>query len=275
MVTHYTVDDLRVALGFGKPDRRRDLRVEQSCPLPTLGRSQAPTVARAGVRSDARRKTPYARRLLMFHSLNQRSRFHLELAKASGVATRTHRPLIWRLLMHRAPWPLIPDRSSGCHLLVFCLLAALAAPGCGHEEKSHYTSVSKPPSVQMIHPQVRTILRVVGQPSFIESFERTSIYPEADRLYREVERGHRRQVEEGRRARHALRARARRGFRHQEGDRQARRGTDRAGPQAGGGGRRRRQGGRGCASSRRRRSWPSSRPRSTAGTPRSSGSRTR
>ena len=78
--------------------------------------------------------------------------------------------------MRHAPWPLILDRSSGG-----CLLCSVSGcprgAGCGHEEKSHYTSVSKPPSVQIIHPHVRTITRVVGQPSFIESFERTSIYP--------------------------------------------------------------------------------------------------
>ena len=57
------------------------------------------------------------------------------------------------------------------------LLAALAAPGCGHEPKIEFTSVTKPPTVQLIQPQVRNIVRVVGQPSFIESYERTSIYP--------------------------------------------------------------------------------------------------
>ena len=79
--------------------------------------------------------------------------------------------------MRRVPWPLIPDRSSGCRLLAFCFLAALAAPGCGHEEKSHFTTVSKPPTVRIIQPEVRNIVRVVGQPSFIEAYERTSIYP--------------------------------------------------------------------------------------------------
>ena len=71
--------------------------------------------------------------------------------------------------MRRVPWPLIPDRSSGCRLLAFCFLAALAAPGCGHDEKSHFTSVSKPPTVQIIQPEVRNIVRDVGQPSFIEA----------------------------------------------------------------------------------------------------------
>ena len=72
----------------------------------------------------------------MHHSpLTQKSLLHLELGKASGAAAPKHRPLIWRSLMRRVPWPLIPDRSSGCRLLAFCLLAALAAPGCGHERK--------------------------------------------------------------------------------------------------------------------------------------------
>jgi len=62
-------------------------------------------------------------------------------------------------------------------LFTFGLLAAMAAAGCGHHEESHYASVTKPPTVQLVQPQVRNILRVVGQPSFIESYERTSIYP--------------------------------------------------------------------------------------------------
>ncbi|WP_165074372.1 efflux RND transporter periplasmic adaptor subunit [Paludisphaera rhizosphaerae] len=71
--------------------------------------------------------------------------------------------------MHRS----IRCRVSG-GLLV---LAALSATGCGHEEKSRYTSVSKPQPVQIVKPTPRTIVRTVGQPSFIESYERTSIYP--------------------------------------------------------------------------------------------------
>ena len=65
--------------------------------------------------------------------------------------------------------PTVSHRSAGCHRLVFWLLAALAAPGCGHEAKIDFTTVSKPPTVQVINPPVRTIVRVVGQPSFIES----------------------------------------------------------------------------------------------------------
>ena len=79
--------------------------------------------------------------------------------------------------MRRARRPLLPDRCPGGRLLAFCLLAALVAPGCSHEEKAHSTSVSKPPTVRLIQPEVRKIVRIVGQPSFIESYERTSIYP--------------------------------------------------------------------------------------------------
>jgi HlyD family secretion protein len=60
---------------------------------------------------------------------------------------------------------------------VFWLLVALTASGCHHEAENHYTSVSEPPTVRVIPPQVRDLVRVVGQPSFIEAFERTSIYP--------------------------------------------------------------------------------------------------
>ena len=57
------------------------------------------------------------------------------------------------------------------------LLAALAAPGCRHEAENHYTSVAEPPTVRLTKPQVRKIVRVVGQPSFIQSYERSSVYP--------------------------------------------------------------------------------------------------
>ena len=37
--------------------------------------------------------------------------------------------------------------------------------------------MAKPPTVQVIQPEVRTIVREIGQPSFIEAFERTAVYP--------------------------------------------------------------------------------------------------
>ncbi len=60
--------------------------------------------------------------------------------------------------------------------LLFFLLAALAAPGC-HDEENHYKSVGEPPTVRLVQPQVRDIVRVVGQPSFTQSYERSSVYP--------------------------------------------------------------------------------------------------
>ncbi len=57
------------------------------------------------------------------------------------------------------------------------LLAVLGAPGCEKEEKVTAPSVVEPPTVQVVQPRYRKIVRVVGQPSFVESYERTSIYP--------------------------------------------------------------------------------------------------
>jgi len=83
--------------------------------------------------------------------------------------------------MRRVSLPAISDRLASLRRPVFLLfaglLAALAAPGCGHKEKADHTSVAEPPTVQLIQPQVRNIVRVVGQPSFIESYERSSVYP--------------------------------------------------------------------------------------------------
>jgi multidrug efflux pump subunit AcrA (membrane-fusion protein) len=56
------------------------------------------------------------------------------------------------------------------------LLIVLAASGCGKSEKTA-PSVSEPPALHVIFPQLRKIVRTVGQPSFVQSYERTSIYP--------------------------------------------------------------------------------------------------
>jgi HlyD family secretion protein len=78
-------------------------------------------------------------------------------------------------------WCVLDNRRRrgvvGVRRWVFWLLSALAASGCGHHAKVNHQSVAAPLSVQVISPQVRDIVRVVGQPSFIESYERTSIYP--------------------------------------------------------------------------------------------------
>ena len=57
------------------------------------------------------------------------------------------------------------------------LLSTLLAAGCGDKKETHRDSASKPPEVHIVHPEVRTLIRTVGQPSFVEAYERTSIYP--------------------------------------------------------------------------------------------------
>ncbi|HTU89122.1 MAG TPA: efflux RND transporter periplasmic adaptor subunit [Gemmataceae bacterium] len=61
--------------------------------------------------------------------------------------------------------------------LILGVLAVWAAPGCEKAEKTTAPSILEPPMVQLVHPQYRKITRDVGQPSFVESYERTSIYP--------------------------------------------------------------------------------------------------
>jgi HlyD family secretion protein len=79
--------------------------------------------------------------------------------------------------MYPAITPVVSDRAVGWRRLVFWVLTSLVAAGCHKEPKTEYASVSEPPAVRLIHPSVRNIVRVVEQPSFIEAYERTSIYP--------------------------------------------------------------------------------------------------
>ncbi len=67
-------------------------------------------------------------------------------------------------------------RAPGWCRLVLWFIAALAAPGCRGEPRGEPKSVAEQPNVRLIQPEARKIVRVVGQPSFIESYERTSIY---------------------------------------------------------------------------------------------------
>jgi multidrug efflux pump subunit AcrA (membrane-fusion protein) len=54
-------------------------------------------------------------------------------------------------------------------------IVALAAPSCG--KPAPKPKRVEAPTVHLIHPQQRKIVRVVGQPSFIVAYERTSIFP--------------------------------------------------------------------------------------------------
>jgi multidrug efflux pump subunit AcrA (membrane-fusion protein) len=64
---------------------------------------------------------------------------------------------------------------------LFCLglwlVALIGAPGCSKEKQKSAPSVSKPPTMHLIYPQQKRISHIVGQPSFVQSYERTSIFP--------------------------------------------------------------------------------------------------
>jgi multidrug resistance efflux pump len=79
--------------------------------------------------------------------------------------------------MRRILAPPVSAQAGGYRRPVIWLLAALAAPGCRHDSRIEFPKVTKPPAVSLIQPRTRNVVRVVGQPSFIESYERTSIYP--------------------------------------------------------------------------------------------------
>ena len=97
-------------------------------------------------------------------------------------ATPTHRPpqeAAATGTAERAPYR--GSRRGGRHLisqrrLTLWVCAIMAVSGCG-EEKQIAPSVLDPPELQVIHPQLRDIKRLVGQPSFVQAYERSSIYP--------------------------------------------------------------------------------------------------
>lgn len=60
---------------------------------------------------------------------------------------------------------------------VLGLCAALAVSGCGGDAQPVAPSAAAPPAVRVVHADPRTISKTVGQPGFIEAYERTSIYP--------------------------------------------------------------------------------------------------
>ena len=80
-------------------------------------------------------------------------------------------------MMYRPFIALLSRRCLRHRWLAVGMLVAITLPGCGHEHKAEVARVSDPPLVRVTQPQTRNIVRVVGQPSFVESYERTSIYP--------------------------------------------------------------------------------------------------
>lgn len=67
--------------------------------------------------------------------------------------------------------------SAAARSFAVGLAAMLAAPGCHQEQKKEIKRVGDPPIVRIVRPDTRDIVRSVGQPSFVEAYERTSIYP--------------------------------------------------------------------------------------------------
>lgn len=66
--------------------------------------------------------------------------------------------------------------SCPCGFAVL-LAASVVAMGCEEHEQTTAPSLLNPPLVKVVQPEYRKIVAVVGQPSFVESYERTSIYP--------------------------------------------------------------------------------------------------
>lgn len=112
----------------------------------------------------------------MNRSLSERVMPALQLGKTSGASALSRGPLLRRALMSITPWSKRSSRGGRRHMVPWLLLA-LAGQGCHGEHETEVKSVSKPPTVRIMKPQTRKITRVVGQPSFIESYERTSIFP--------------------------------------------------------------------------------------------------
>src|SRR5262249_29634860 len=97
----------------------------------------------------------------------------------SGVARGTHDDgsTMMRRGILGAIWHRFADFRRSSFLLFVGSLAALGTMACRHKTENNYTTVGEPPTVRLVKPQMRKIVRVVGQPSFIQSYERSSVYP--------------------------------------------------------------------------------------------------
>lgn len=79
--------------------------------------------------------------------------------------------------MRSAHWPAVSDRSAGGRRPMFWLLGLVATAGCGGQPEAAPRSVTEPPIVEVVEPSTRKLVRVVGQPSFVDAYEQTPIYP--------------------------------------------------------------------------------------------------
>jgi multidrug efflux pump subunit AcrA (membrane-fusion protein) len=74
-------------------------------------------------------------------------------------------------------WPAFVRRFANGRWLLFGMLAMLGVVGCSRQPKAQVAQAPRPLTVRVTRPETRDIVRFVGQPSFVESYERTSIYP--------------------------------------------------------------------------------------------------
>ncbi len=77
--------------------------------------------------------------------------------------------------MRDASWQSVACCCVGAACLLF---APLATASCHRGEvKTHKEPAATAVTVEVVHPERRNITRTVGQPSFVEAYERASIYP--------------------------------------------------------------------------------------------------
>ncbi len=62
------------------------------------------------------------------------------------------------------------------HKINCWLLVAIVFSGCHKKPKDTAVPVSDKPTVSLVRPEMRDLVRSVGQPSFIDSYEQTAIY---------------------------------------------------------------------------------------------------
>jgi multidrug efflux pump subunit AcrA (membrane-fusion protein) len=78
--------------------------------------------------------------------------------------------------MYRVPWFSIAVRPTALGWLRFGIFVTLGLAGCSKAANRDVKSVAEPPTVRLVQPSVRTIVRVVEQPSFVQAYEHTAIY---------------------------------------------------------------------------------------------------
>lgn len=95
------------------------------------------------------------------------------------VVKLVSRPRLWKMGLSRFTSPLRAHPYWLTGALAAAVVAALLPLLATHsgEQKMEVNASAAPQTVRVIQPQTRNIIRIIGQPSFVEPYERTSIYP--------------------------------------------------------------------------------------------------